>query len=73
MPKLPLIRGAEMVKVLERKGYRQVRIKGSHVRMYPPSFLPLARKVTVPLHKQLKQGTMSSIMKDAELTIEDLK
>ncbi len=72
MPKLPKLSGAEMVKILEQKGYMQVRTRGSHVRLYPPEFLPNARKVTVPLHKQLKSGTFLSIMKDAGLSVEDL-
>ena len=73
MPKLPALSGAEIIKILERKGYVQVRTRGSHVRLCPPDFLPEAKKVTVPLHKQLKTGTLSSIMKDAGLTPEDLK
>lgn len=60
-----------MIKILERKGYVQVRTRGSHVRLYPPDFLTGAKKVTVPLHKQLKTGTFSGIMKDAGLSIED--
>lgn len=73
MPIYPSISGAEMIKILERKGYVQMRTKGSHVRLYPPHFITNAKKVTVPLHKQLKIGTLSNIMKDAGLTIEDLK
>ncbi len=73
MPKLPVLSGAEMIKILERRGYSQMRTRGSHVRLYPPDFLPDAKKVTVPLHKQLKAGTLSSIMKDAGLNPEDLR
>jgi len=73
MPKLPAISGAEIIKILERKGYTQVRARGSHVRLYPPDFMPNAKKVTVPLHNHLKMGTLSSIMKDAGLTPKDLK
>jgi len=70
--RLPEISGAELIKILQRKGYLQVRTKGSHVRLYPPDFLPNARKVTVPLHKRLKTGTLTNIMKDAGLSIRDL-
>ncbi len=73
MPRPPALSGTEIIKILERKGYTQVRTRGSHVRLYPPDFLPEAKKVTVPLHKQLKVGTLSSIMRDAKLTPEDLK
>ena len=71
MPKLPAISGAEMIKILERRGYYQVRTRGSHVRLYPPNFLSEAKKVTVPLNKQLKAGTISGIIKDAGLTPEE--
>lgn len=73
MPKLPKLSGLEIIKILERKGYIQVRIKGSHARLYSPDFLPHAKKVTVPLHKQLKTGTLLNIMKDTGLAIKDLK
>jgi predicted RNA binding protein YcfA (HicA-like mRNA interferase family) len=73
MPKLPALSGVKMIKILERKGYEQVRRKGSHVRLYPPDFLPNARKVTVPRHRHLKVGTLLAIMKDAGLTVDDLR
>ena len=68
-----MISGAEMIRILERKGYSKIRVRGSHVRLYPPDFLPNAKKVTVPLHKQLKMGTLANIMKDAGLTADDLR
>ena len=71
MPKLPRLSGAEMVKILERKGYVVIRTKGSHVRLYPPNHLMGAKKVTVPLHKHLKVGTLLNIMRDTGLTIND--
>jgi len=72
MPKLPKISGAELVHILEQHGYLQMRTKGSHVRLYPPEPSDF-KKVTVPLHKELKLGTLSNIMKDAGLTLEDLQ
>jgi len=72
MPKLPKVSGAKLVHILERHGYRQVRTKGSHVRLYPPESSN-AKKITVPLHKELKSGTLSNIMKDAGLRPEDLE
>ncbi|MHB8709963.1 MAG: type II toxin-antitoxin system HicA family toxin [Minisyncoccota bacterium] len=73
MPKLPVLPGAEMIQILERKGYMQIRRRGSHARLYPPEYLPEAKKITIPLHKQLKKGTLSGIMKDTGLTPEDLQ
>lgn len=71
MPKLPKLSGAELIRILEQHGYEQARTKGSHVRLYPSEGSGL-KKITVPLHKELKTGTLSNIMKDAGLSAEDL-
>ena len=73
MARMPKLSGADVIKILERKGYAQVRTRGSHVRLYPPEYLVNAKKVTVPLHKQLKQGTLMNIMRCAGLSAEDLQ
>jgi len=73
MPKLPLLSGAELIRILERRGYRQVRSKGSHVRLYPPVPSEGMKKVTVPLHPQLKRGTLLRIMKDTGLALPDFR
>ena len=72
MAKLPRLSGKELIRILEHHGYIQVRTRGSHVRLYPPKDSSL-KKVTVPLHNELKPGTLASIMSDADLTTEDLK
>jgi len=71
MPRLPKLSGADVLRILEKHGYEQVRTRGSHVRLYPPVSSGL-KKITVPLHKELKPGTLSNILKDAGLTAEDL-
>ena len=71
MPKLRKISGAGLIRVLEKHGYEQVRTKGSHVRLYPPEGSNL-KKVPVPLHKEIKTGTLSNIIKDTGLSLEDL-
>jgi len=48
-------------------GFEWVRQKGSHVRMRH-----LAKKVTVPLHKELRPKTLESILEQAQITIEEL-
>lgn len=72
MGKFPRISGADLIRVLERNGYEQVRSKGSHVRLYPANASSTAKKVTVPLHKELKTGTLTSILKDAGLALENI-
>jgi predicted RNA binding protein YcfA (HicA-like mRNA interferase family) len=73
MPKLPKLSGTELIRILEQNGYIQMRTKGSHARLYPPTHSVGQKKVTVPLHKELKVGTLLNIMKDAQLTLEDFK
>ncbi|MDQ1299425.1 MAG: hypothetical protein QG636_93 [Patescibacteria group bacterium] len=72
MPKLPILSGAELIRILERHGYEQVRVRGSHVRLYPSVPTSGLKKVTVPLHKEIRPGTLLSIMRDAGLGVEDV-
>lgn len=67
MPALPVISGAECVAALKGLGYVVVGQKGSHVRLHCEGRGP----VTVPLHRELKRGTLRSIVRDADLTVED--
>jgi predicted RNA binding protein YcfA (HicA-like mRNA interferase family) len=66
MPRLPRIPSREAIKVLEQLGFVQVRQTGSHVVM---------KKRTdggdigcvVPMHRELKVGTLSGILKQAQV------
>jgi predicted RNA binding protein YcfA (HicA-like mRNA interferase family) len=65
------VSGKDLCKVLKRKGWRCVRINGSH---HVYSSADGTRKVSVPVHgnKSLRTGTQHTIMKDAGLTEADL-
>jgi len=53
----------QIIKVLEKEGFRLVRQKGSH-RLYRKG----SDRVTVPYHnKDLKRGTLKNILKQVEL------
>ena len=68
--KLPVVSGAEVIRVLQRFGYRVVRQKGSHVRLrneVDARRLP----VTVPLHREIAFGTLRRILRDAQVTVEE--
>jgi predicted RNA binding protein YcfA (HicA-like mRNA interferase family) len=70
-PKLPVISGEELIRVLRKFGYEIARQKGSHVRLRnvpDPRRLP----VTVPLHKELAPGTLKNILGDANISLEEL-
>ncbi|MBO8180831.1 MAG: type II toxin-antitoxin system HicA family toxin [Archaeoglobus sp.] len=68
MSKLPKISGEEMVKILVKKfGFEVSRQRGSHVTLVK---YESGRKIVtvVPLHKELKPGTVLGILKLAEIS-----
>ena len=67
---LPVISGQRLVNALQRDGWEVARQRGSHVRMKHPE-----RRVslTIPLHRELKRGTLSGILSDAGIDGERLR
>jgi predicted RNA binding protein YcfA (HicA-like mRNA interferase family) len=66
MPKLPHISGAEVQRGLERLGFSKVRQSGSHVVMKRE-----AKGCVVPMHKEVKVGTLAGILRQAEVSPEE--
>ena len=71
MPRMPRISSKEAIRALERLGFDQVRQTGSHVVMKQETEDGEIGCV-VPLHRELKIGTLSSILKQAQISIEEL-
>ena len=67
MPKFPVLSGAEIIRLLERMGFVQVRQRGSHVVLRRGK-----AGCVVPLHKEVKSGTLAGILRQAGVTIDDL-
>ncbi|MBV8580678.1 MAG: type II toxin-antitoxin system HicA family toxin [Candidatus Eremiobacteraeota bacterium] len=70
--KLPVVRGDQLRRALERAGFVLVRIKGSaHVMRHPDT----RRTVSVHIHRgeTIKRGTLAAILDDAGLTVDDLR
>lgn len=65
-PSLPHIAGAEAVRALEKLGFTSVRQKGSHVVMRRGS-----TGCVVPLHRELKIGTLSGLLKQAGVAVDE--
>lgn len=63
MPKLPVLSGQDIVKALERLGFEPIRQRGNHVVMRRGS-----QGTVVPLHKEVKTGTLAGIIRQAELS-----
>jgi len=66
-PALPVLGGADVVRVLLRDGFVQVSQRGSHVKLRRDH-----ATVIVPLHRELAPGTLRSILRQAEMTVERL-
>lgn len=62
--------GREIVKALRRSGFAVDHQRGSHIFLHN---LEKNISVVVPLHRELKKGTLNNILKKAGLTREDLK
>lgn len=67
MTSLPAISGQQCVKVLEKVGFYVKRQKGSHIILRRND--PFGQ-ITVPNHKTLDRGTLRSIIRSADISVE---
>jgi predicted RNA binding protein YcfA (HicA-like mRNA interferase family) len=67
---LPVISGQRLVKAREREGWVVARQRGSHTRLKHPD---RTASLTVPLHRELKRGTLAGILSDAGINTEKLR
>jgi predicted RNA binding protein YcfA (HicA-like mRNA interferase family) len=67
VPPLPVISGSACIVALSKLGYTILRQKGSHVRLVCPSRPP----VTVPMHHEIDRGTLRSIIRTVEISVEE--
>lgn len=67
MPKLPVIKPKEAVKLLKQHGFRELRQVGSHLHLYHPLH---KLRATIPMHnKDLKKKTLISILRQANIKL----
>ena len=67
MTRLPILSGRSIVKALAKVGYREVRQRGSHMRLACPG----KTSITVPDYKVVGRGLLRKILRDAELSVEE--
>ncbi len=70
MSKVPSLPYIKIIKALQRNGWVVVRQRGSHIRLQkniPGEVL----KITVPAHTPVKRSTLSHILKQARIKLED--
>lgn len=66
MPKLSPISSKELIKLLEKQGFKVVYQKGSHVRLKHPN----GKRTTVPMHSGEKVGIglLRKILRDVDIS-----
>jgi predicted RNA binding protein YcfA (HicA-like mRNA interferase family) len=70
MPKIPSLTPQKVIRVLQHKGFVLDRTKGSHQIYIQPD---TGQRVVVPFHrKDLPQGTLLEILRQAGITREEL-
>lgn len=68
--RLPVVSGLQLVAALRKVGWESIRQRGSHVRLKHPDH-DLA--LVVPLHRELKRGTLAAILRDAAMSQDELR
>ena len=70
MPNLRTVSGEEAIRALERLGFVRVRQRGSHVVLTKST--PGAKLgCVVPLHRELKTGTLRGILRQGKVEADD--
>jgi predicted RNA binding protein YcfA (HicA-like mRNA interferase family) len=64
---IPVLSGREVVRVFERLGWQVVRQKASHIIMIKSGEIAT---LSVPDHKEVARGTLRSLIRDANLTVQ---
>ncbi len=69
MPKLPVVKSKEMVKVLRKMGFLKFHQVGSHAQFKHQD----GRRTTVPIHsgKEITRGMLKAILKDINISVEE--
>jgi predicted RNA binding protein YcfA (HicA-like mRNA interferase family) len=70
MTRLPRIKGKELIRAVERVGFTIDRTRSSHVFLKHPD----GRATAVPVHSRetLGPGLLRAILRDVEMTVEQL-
>ena len=69
-PALPAVKARDCLKALQRAGFFVDHKTGSHARLFHHTRPEL--RVTIPIHnKDLPQGTLKSILRQADLSVEE--
>lgn len=71
MSKLSPIRARDLIKILERLSFKQVRQKGSHLRLTHKD----GRKTSIPIHsgEKVGRGLLRKILRDCNISRQEFE
>ncbi len=69
MPKFPSLSGEDTARALEKLGFVRIRQKGSHL-ILRKSLNDFIVGCVVPMHRELAQGTLRSILRQGQISQE---
>jgi predicted RNA binding protein YcfA (HicA-like mRNA interferase family) len=72
MSKVPSLPYDRIIRALQRDGWVAVRQSGSHVRLLKHTPAETF-KLTVPAHRPVKRSTLSHILKQARLSVDEFE
>jgi predicted RNA binding protein YcfA (HicA-like mRNA interferase family) len=70
MTRVPSLSFDQVIRGLQKDGWVVVRQKGSHIRLHKHTAVETL-KLTVPAHRPIKKSTLSHILKQARLTVDE--
>ncbi len=70
MSKVPSLNYDKVIKALKRDGWVVIRQKGSHIRLQK-HIDDETLKIIIPAHKPIKRSTLSHILKQARITVDE--
>jgi predicted RNA binding protein YcfA (HicA-like mRNA interferase family) len=66
--KYPVLKPEEVIRVLQKTGFTFKSQKGSHVK-----YTRNGRAVIIPMHEEIRKGTLKSILSQAGISLEELQ
>jgi predicted RNA binding protein YcfA (HicA-like mRNA interferase family) len=70
MSKVPSLNYDKVIKALQRDGWVIVRQRGSHIRLQK-HLVNEVLKIIIPAHRPIKRSTLSHILKQARISVDD--
>lgn len=71
MPKLKILSGSDIIKILEKFGFLVFSQKGSHIKLKRILSENMEQILTIPNHKEIDSGTLRAIFRQSNKFISE--